>query len=31
MLFENQKEVFSKLKEDFELSNKNMFGTKYSG
>lgn len=31
MLFDDQKDIFAKLKEDFELSNKSMFGTKYSG
>lgn len=31
MLIDKQKVVFAKLKEDFELSNKSMFGTKYSG
>lgn len=31
MLRDDQKEVFAKLKEDFELYNKGMFGTKYSG
>jgi len=31
MLIGDQKLVFAKLKEDFELSNKSMFGAKYSG
>lgn len=30
MLFDSQKEIFAQLKEDFELSNKSMFGNKYS-
>lgn len=31
MLFDDQKEVFAKLKEEFELFNKSMFGSRYSG
>lgn len=31
MLFDDQKEVFAKLKLDFELSNKSMFGKNYFG
>jgi len=31
MLIDDQKVVFAKLKEDFELSNKSMFGARYSG
>lgn len=30
MLFENQTEIFTKLREEFELFNKSMFGSKYS-